>query len=667
MPQTPPIPVPPVAGSIATPEGALEKIWQSIKAAYATTAGWGKDNLTEVTNDECLLGAIHQYRMWQASFNATYALFETQSPVYLDVTEGPIAQPVEGEITPIIKDKFTIDSSANKTYIRNPMDMAHWANKASWTQLELDVKHLGEGTVYDYDQQHTSIVGSIQACKEAIDKIDPDQLDYSNSGLVIGIGLLMLQTPDALSRDDLTEILDDIDDKLAATRQLLTALSLVPSHQDEGIETLMEEFLGMNLHDYVDNILTGRIFGLGEASSHAAALVNMLVMAEGLLAPCLGMINGGKSNMGALSGSMSDGLAKVGKLVATITSYIEMATRAATEAALDIALAAIGGSSSIITTMMGLKMQVQELEKKAQDAVRGISIGKVMAPPGLGECPLTALVNLESAKATLEAGIKNAIMMPLMSLANEILKPILEAVSDIAGELQSLQSMLGASLAAAFNTISIQRWVDYALVYQLNKMRETAQQQVSYYHELKQYFTVLRNRIRPPDRRYQMINRVFKSYVRRIADVAEEHDNRVGRQEYAYNLTVEAARLLGAASSLLVKRTADDKDKNDVIASMRQYDAIKEEGAELWENIRETGKNLEGLWRELTMVRASDLLGVELVKFIDTFREYAKVVRTIYGLDLNDALDQLEDLIIGQIGPLPEPKPAPGPEYQEIR
>lgn len=662
-------PVPPIPGSLATTEAIIKQIGEAIKSAYVATAEWGKENLTEVTSDECLLGAIHQYRMWQVSFNATYALFETQAPVYLDVAEGVASQPIEGEILPIIERSFTTDSGQEKKYIRNPMDLAYWANKADWTQLELEVEHLGEGTVYDYDQQHGSIIGAIKACKDAIELVDKDQLAYNNSGLVVSIGLLMLQTPDALDRNDIIEILKDIELKLSANRQLLSALSMVPSHQDENIERLMEEFLGMGLNDYVDNILTGRIFGLGEASSHAAALVNMLVMAEGLLAPCLGMVNGGKNNMGALSGSMSDGLAKVGKLIALITSYIEMATRTITEAAMDLSLAAIGGSSAIIKSMMGLKMQIQEWQKKGEDAIRGISIGKVMAPPGEGECPLTAIINVESAKAMAEAGIKNALMMPLMAIANEVLKPILEMISDISGEIMSLQSMLGASLAAAFNTISIQRWVDYALVYQLNKMRETVQQQINYYQELRQQFTLLKNRIKPPDKRYEMLDRIFKSYVRRIADTAKEHDDMVARHQYAYNKTVEAARLLGAASALLIKRSGDDKDKNDVIATMKQFDAIVERGEDLWESankdIREVGKNLDGLWKELTDGRAADLVGRELRDFGDTFREYARTFKVIFGLDLDKYIDQLEVLLWGMVGPKPEP--GPYPPNEEIR
>lgn len=361
----PPIQAPPLPGNPPTPEFGIKKIVDAINSAYKATLGWGKDNLTEVTNDECLLGAIHQFRMWQVSFNTTYALFATQSPKYLHI-DGTIDDKAPTKpMTPILDRSFTTNSEREKPYIKNSLDLGIWAAKADWTQTELSAQEgIGEGSVYNVDQQHQSIIAGIEACKEALEKIDKDQLGYNNAGLVVALGLLMLQTPNAVDIKDLAMLIEDIDKKLDANRDVLIALSMVPAHEDENIENLLKEFMGMRLDDYVDNILTGRIFGLGEGASHAAALVNMLAMAEGLLAPCLSMINGGKTSLSALSGATSDVVAGIGKLIAMITSYIEMATRTVTETAIDIALAAIGGSSAVIKSMMGLKMQIQELQKK---------------------------------------------------------------------------------------------------------------------------------------------------------------------------------------------------------------------------------------------------------------------------------------------------------------
>lgn len=668
--QSPPVQLP--RPPKPSPDTTLAKIWKAITKAYAdtaswgsdaaqTTADWGKDKLAAATSDECLLGAIHQYRMWNLSFNATYALFETQSPRYID-SQGDIhkQQPTPIMISPLIDKSFTTDSEKERVYIRNALDMSTWAVRADITERQLYMGTM-DGITNGHDIQHTSLVGAIKACKEEMDKVDSSQLGYTNGGLIMGIGMLMLQTPNALDANDLEELIQDVDKKLDALQRLLYALRLVPSNNDEEISQLLEKFMGMQLDDYVDNILTGNIFGLGETSNHVAALANMVVMAEGLLAPCLDMLKATRGSMASLNGSMAAGMAGLGKVVATIMAYIELTTKSIAQAAMVIGLTAIGGSMAIVNSIMGLKMQIQELQKKAEAATRGISVGLVMAPPDLGECPLTALINLENIIMAGEATAKNAIMMPLIKIADQILKPILESISDIGGDIQSMASMLGQSLASAYNMISVQRWVDYALVYQLNQMRDKVSLQISFYQELKSALTSFKNKIKPQKDIYAMIDRAFKSYVRRIAQVAQEHDSQVEEGKNSYDKAMEAQKLLRAVMDLLLKRTADDSDKDELMSTMQRFDAIVERDKEnlkkARENIREAGKNLAGLWSEITEMRKNDTEARELMEYTDALRVYASIFKIIFGADLNDLIDELNKVFWDIYGPRPEPEP----------
>lgn len=614
---------------------------------------------------DTLIGAIHQFNLWKQAFDVTSKLFSTagiadREAIYSLNGGNDLASDYTGSdglIYSIIQDEFTTDPD---TLLQSRWDLGIWAARAETTKTMLLTEAVSNDVeALDYAAQHDEIMAGVVDCMQALADMDPDLMKYSHYSIIINIGLLILHMPETLQEDDFTVLLEDIDAKLTGLRGLAYALDSVPEYQDQEINDFLSNLAGMNLTDYIDNLLTGKIFGLGEAASHLSVLFNMGEFAFDVLSGCIEQLEIARHGQQLAAGYMNTALEAVGRFITKIMSYLTLGVREVAKAALDIALSAIGISSSLLDMLMGLKMQVQEWDKTIKETISGISIANMAAPPSAKGCPIAAIGNLQSAKTIAEAAIKNAAMLPYMTLANTILKPLLENLSDLQSEIKSYTDMIGEALASAYNAISLPRWVDFVIIYQLQQMRTHVYKQITLYYQLRNELINLKRRAGSDSRGMELIQKAFSAYIRQLAEEAQKHDDNINNGISARSQMDNCIGSLESVIRLLVGRTATTDDKNRMLGAITNYGGFRQQEQTARKKIRASAQNLAQLWNELTEMRKADWAGKLIGEGLDSFRVYARIVRIIDGTDLNALIQEWQDELAKKLGPLPLEVPPP--------
>ncbi len=639
----------------------LDKMRKEILKLYDITAAYGM-SLAGAPRGDHLLSAIHQYNMWKLAFDTTYNLFSTvagkgDSQIPEDIQEqmpgDPITDEAEREIMPTLDAWFTTNA---ETKITSELSMSMWATKSTLTMAKLDYQVATAGGINMYVDQHIGMADGVKACKAAIGRADATISSYTDMTLIINMGLMMLQAPEALSEVDLDALIAQINGRMLAIGELQKAMELIPLYEDPEISAMLEEYAKIDLNDYVDNILTGRVFGLEDTKSHAMAMVNMAEMGKELLEGCFGKLRAAGRSPGAMSAGMGKTLAIAGSIVMGLSNQILGATRAVAKRVMGVALSLIGISDGIVDIIMGVKMQIQALEARLQEAATSSMALGASSPGEHSECIITNLINIRILNQTVVAAWKNLSLMPFLTLSNAIIKPVLEALTDIAGEIKSYQDMIGEALADAYNLISLPRWIDYVLIYQLNQVKEVLGHQMAVYAKLKGAFMALKDKakkIKPAKDKLKMVEVTFQAYIRKLNAVAQEHDTTLAEGKHAYEKLSEAIEILQSIHSLMSSRTATDQDKDSALSAILNYGAALEREASGRKRIKESSQNLSELWKGITKMRDSDYIAIMTVNTLEAFREYANIVKLIWGADLSKVIDEMQERIINEQGPLP--------------
>ena len=619
--------------------------------------------LKDATSEETLVGSINRYFILKASLIATHKLVKYMPNESIALAETTTVDSPLNSAYPKIKSKV------DKIYPKDPISINQEYHvllnleKTALLKSELDMvggENQMPKSVMDWQQTELDL-SAIEECLEAIKSPNDNAIKYGGTTMLINMGTMMLYTPSALSAEDVDIQIALVDKHINTLYGISRALANAPTAEDAEIDALLEKYASLNLNDYIDNILSGGIFGMDTAGPHTAALASGAAVALAALDACRIKIKWLRvdNKFGPAIDEFTD---KIAKLIAAITSRIDYTVRTAAAVAMKIATAALGVSDGVISAVLSLKMQLQELQNQYKEFVLGVmELGAIPTPPetDMAPCAIEPMMMADIVKAQAEAAIKNAALMPVMAIADVIMKPIFEAITDLTSEIQSYQDMLGSSLSSAFNLVSIDRWVMYVLCFQIKQLKDNINAQLEHYQNLRATMIAIKSKIPPKDNRYALLERYINASLVLLKNAAKKHDEYMDNNKLIYDELHKARGIVLSMYGMLSGRAPSQADKSNFIEAMGTMQEMQDNKKKYMDNIISAWDNLGALYREMVDNLVNNKMIEQLaVSQIELFRAYVPIPKTIIGLDISIDIDELEALLHEYLFPPPPPPPS---------
>lgn len=635
-----------------------------------------KGGLAEgIMSEETLIGCVTRYLILKAGIISTYTVMKNmgrETEKDLDKIEdllSPLNMPT------ILPDMYPkIEKTVNKTFpdvdivIENEVDVLGSLEKTIFLKTYLALKT--EGQVSESILELGEVELNMQAIDEAIkamEGIKDSAIRYGPSSTLMTMGIMLLYSPSALTREQIDEQIMIIDNKIKQLLPIQKKLAAVGEFRDEEIENLMENYKKMKLDGYIDNILSGNIFGMDWTNSHKAALIDASLLGTQMLKACGIKADWLRhnSNIGELGQKAADFITE---WTGIVTGWANAAIRSTSSTAIKIGTALLGVSDGVISAVLGAKMIVQKAQMDIEEFAKSkLSLINIPIPDGYGDCPIEPLMMTHLVTAMAEATIKNAVLVPIVSIADVIMKPIFEALTDLTSEIQSYEDMLGNALSSAFNLISIDRWVMYVLCSQVKELQDNVSKQLKHYGDLRSTLERLRMYIPKKDPRYALLEKNMRRNLAALKLAAEKNDQFMENKQKNYTELYRARSIVGSMYGLLAGKAATRTDKENFFKNVASIDEMKAASKEHEDKIKGSYENLGALWDETTtQIRNGKMVETIMNQQINMFKMYLPIPRIILGIDLTEDLDNMEKRLAAYFRPNPKPKGATPPPHDHV-
>lgn len=619
---------------------AINTSIQGILSSMLKSVIYASKTAMDTASGDHLIGRINQYYALKQSLLVTYGLINMANvnARYLDKEN----QSIPAIITPAVEDNFGIDDTIE---IKEPMDMGEYSIAINMVVAEIESASMNEDRGESFDST-TAVIDGVKAIIDGINKLNDTDMLFGDATTIINIMPLLATSPRALKKEDVAAIRESVEEKIAMLEEFSALFEDIPTYEDSEIDAFITSLGGMGLTEYIDNIMNGDVLkNASTTASHAWAIVGSARYGAAALSACLNM----KATISAKvkTPNIMRAVDEVSYNITLLTAWAEHYARTTSAKAIEVALKAMGVSKSLLDCVICLKMHVQQLQRDAEESIRNIELLKsIPAASTAGNCPINVAIMTNTAMAMANATIKNAALMPAMAIANTIIKPIFDAVTDITSDVLNYQEMLGASLMQAFNLIDINRWIVYVLHSQIVSLSENINSQMSLYGQIAEELRRLEGSIpKKQENKYKTIENILNKYLVSLRKYAKEHDKAVLEQRNASRQLEMALATATSMQRVITGRELTRSDKQTFMTGARKISDIANTEESARKKVAATFDTLNDLWAEMAKQNIGDFMANAYKDLIETFMRYSNIVRLVFGLNLKDSVDGLRDAL----------------------